>query len=151
MDKKRIILKDYAELLTSLKDRIRKAQIRAVLSVNREMVLLYWHIGREILERQARENWGAKVIDRLSIDLRREFPEMRGFSSRNLKYMRAFAEAFPDEAIVKQLVSQIPWVRLISNWKVRKESHPFGEKSVIPLQEGISYKKYFYILSKTIV
>lgn len=121
MDKKSIISKDYTELLTSLKERIRTAQIRAVLSVNREMVLLYWHIGREILERQAREKWGSKVIDRLSIDLRSEFPEMKGFSSRNLIFMRGFAEAFPDKAIVKQLVSQIPWGHIIRIMQLVKD------------------------------
>ena len=73
------------------------------------MVLLYWQIGRDILNRQERENWGAKVIDRLAGDLKRAFPDMKGFSPRNLKYMRAFAEAWPDEAIVQQLVAQIPW------------------------------------------
>ena len=79
------------------------------MSVNRELVLLYWDIGRRILERQRSEGWGARVIDRLSTDLRREFPEMRGFSSRNLKYMRAFAEAYPDEGFVQQVAAQMPW------------------------------------------
>ncbi len=78
----------YAELLAELKTRIRTARIRAGVAVNRELVLLYWHMGRQILNRQSREGWGAKVIDRLSADLRREFPEMSGFSPRNLKYMR---------------------------------------------------------------
>jgi predicted nuclease of restriction endonuclease-like (RecB) superfamily len=99
----------YAELLRDLKRRIQAAQLRASLGVNRELVLLYWQIGRDILTRQERENWGTKVIDRLSADLKSAFPEMRGFSPRNLKYMRAFAEAWPDEAIVQQLVAQIPW------------------------------------------
>ena len=100
---------DYPELLEQLKQRIRTAQVRAALSVNRELVLLYWHIGHEILARQQSSGWGAKVIDRLSSDLRREFPEMKGFSPRNLKYMRAFAEAWPDEQIVQQVAAQIPW------------------------------------------
>ncbi|HNR24829.1 MAG TPA: PDDEXK nuclease domain-containing protein [Candidatus Bipolaricaulis anaerobius] len=99
----------YPELLESLKARIRQAQVRAALSVNRELVLLYWQIGREILQRQEQEGWGAKVIDRLAQDLRREFPEMKGLSRANLFYMRAFAEAWPDEPIVQQLVGQIPW------------------------------------------
>ena len=106
----------YAQLLENLRQRIRQAQVRAALSVNRELVLLYWHIGREILQRQAQEGWGAKVIDRLAQDLSREFPDMKGFSPRNLKYMRAFAEAWPDEQIVQQFVAQIPWghnVRLL--------------------------------------
>jgi predicted nuclease of restriction endonuclease-like (RecB) superfamily len=110
----------YAELLDDLKRRIRTAQLRAAVAVNNALVLLYWQIGREILTRQTREGWGAKVIDRLAADLRRAFPEMSGLSPRNLKYMRAFAEAFPDEPIVQQLVAQIPWghvVRLLDHVK----------------------------------
>jgi predicted nuclease of restriction endonuclease-like (RecB) superfamily len=99
----------YGELIEALKTQIRTAQVRAALSVNRELVLLYWHIGRSILERQGQEGWGSKVIDRLSQDLRREFPEMKGFSSRNLKYMRSFAEAWPEEIFVQQAAAQIPW------------------------------------------
>jgi predicted nuclease of restriction endonuclease-like (RecB) superfamily len=99
----------YGELLVELKQRIQNAQLRASLAVNRELVLLYWQIGREILTRQQRESWGAKVVDRLAADLKIAFPEMKGFSPRNLKYMRAFAEAWPDEPIVQQLVAQIPW------------------------------------------
>ncbi|MGH9444669.1 MAG: PDDEXK nuclease domain-containing protein [Terriglobia bacterium] len=113
--------KGYDSFLTELKDRIRHAQLRAALSVNRELVLLHWSIGRDILTRQKDQGWGAKVIDRLAADLRKAFPEMTGFSPRNLKYMRAFAEAWPDEAIVQQLVAQIPWghiVRILDYVKV---------------------------------
>ena len=112
----------YAELLSSLKERIRAAQIKAALSVNRELMLLYWQIGQEILDRQAKENWGTKVIDRLAADLRREFPDMKGFSSRNLMFMRGFAEAFPDKSIVKQLVSQIPWGHIIRTLQLIKDA-----------------------------
>ena len=76
---------DYAQFLASLKERIRNAQLRAALSVNRELVLLYWELGRDILARQNEQDWGAKVIDRLAADLRRTFPDMAGFSPRNLK------------------------------------------------------------------
>jgi predicted nuclease of restriction endonuclease-like (RecB) superfamily len=100
---------NYALLLDSLREHIRRAQIRAALSVNREMVLLYWQIGREILAQQAQHGWGAKVIDHLSQDLRQAFPEMKGFSPRNLKYMRAFAEAWPEDVFVQQVAAQIPW------------------------------------------
>lgn len=99
----------FPELLNDLKTRIRSAQIKAALAVNRELVLLYWHIGREILQRQEQGGWGSKVVDRLATDLRQTFPDMKGFSSRNLKYMRAFAQAWPDEAIVQQAAAQIPW------------------------------------------
>jgi predicted nuclease of restriction endonuclease-like (RecB) superfamily len=104
-----LIPEDYQDFLHSLKERIRKAQVRAALAVNHELVLLYWQIGRDILARQQRQGWGAKVIDRLARDLRREFPELKGFSPRNLKYMRAFAEAWPDEPFVQQAAAQIPW------------------------------------------
>jgi predicted nuclease of restriction endonuclease-like (RecB) superfamily len=99
----------YGQFLADLKGRIQTARLRASLAVNRELVLLYWQIGRDILDRQERENWGAKVIDRLAVDLKRAFPEMKGFSPRNLKYMRAFAEAWPDNAIVQAVLAQITW------------------------------------------
>jgi len=101
--------KDYAEFLVDIKTRIRSAQTRAALSVNSELVLLYWHIGNDILKRQDEQGWGAKVIARLSHDLSHEFPQMKGFSSRNLKYMRGFAVAYPDEVFVQQVAAQIPW------------------------------------------
>jgi predicted nuclease of restriction endonuclease-like (RecB) superfamily len=99
----------YADWLADLKARIHGAQQRAALAVNRELVLLYWQIGRDILARQAEQGWGAKVIERLSQDLRAAFAEMKGFSPRNLKYMRAFAEAWPDEEFVQQAAAQLPW------------------------------------------
>ena len=99
----------YADWLRDLKTRIHTAQQRAALAVNRELVLLYWQIGRDILARQARQGWGAKVIERLAHDLRTAFPEMKGFSPRNLKYMRAFAEAWPDDEFVQAVLAQLPW------------------------------------------
>ena len=109
MKKHTTVDKDYAEFLVDIKTRIRSAQTRAALSVNSELVLLYWHIGNDILKRQDEQGWGAKVIARLSHDLSNEFPQMKGFSSRNLKYMRSFASAYPDEAFVQQVAAQIPW------------------------------------------
>jgi predicted nuclease of restriction endonuclease-like (RecB) superfamily len=102
-------LTNYDAFLSTLKQRIRTAQVRAALAVNQELVLLYWQIGREILQRQHEEGWGTKVIERIAKDLKREFPDIRGFSARNLKYMRSFAEAYPDEQIVQQAAAQIPW------------------------------------------
>lgn len=99
----------YADWLADLKGRIHTAQQRAALAVNRELVGLYWQIGRDILARQAEQGWGAKVIDRLAHDLRAAFPDMKGFSPRNLKYMRAFAEAWPDESFVQEVLAQLPW------------------------------------------
>lgn len=104
----------YVAILADLKDQIRAARLKAGLAVNRELVMLYWRIGRQILEQQRLEGWGSKVIDRLSLDLMREFPEMKGFSPRNLKYMRRFAEAYPDEAIVQEVLAQITWYHNIT-------------------------------------
>ena len=99
----------YAAWLQDLKTRIHGAQQRATLAVNRELVLLYWQIGRDILARQASQGWGAKVIERLAHDLRAAFPQMKGFSPRNLKYMRAFAQAWPDAEFVQAVLAQLPW------------------------------------------
>lgn len=99
----------YTEWLVDLKARIRQAQARAMRAVNVEQTLLYWEIGQDILERQERQGWGAKVIDRLAADLQKEFPGEQGYSSRNLKYMRAFADAWPDRQFVQGVLAQIPW------------------------------------------
>ncbi len=104
-----LIPPDYAAWLAELKTTIRTARLKAGLAVNRELVLLYWRIGKEILERQSAQGWGAKVIDQPARDLRAEFPDMRGLSPRNMKYMRAFAEAWPEEGFVQQAAAQITW------------------------------------------
>ncbi|OJW50190.1 MAG: hypothetical protein BGO67_02360 [Alphaproteobacteria bacterium 41-28] len=100
---------EYAALLESLKNRVATARYQAVRTVNRELILLYHYIGTEILKKQASQGWGAKVIDRLSKDLSSAFPDMKGFSSRNLKYMRLFAETYPELEFVQQVVAQLPW------------------------------------------
>ena len=111
----------YGQLLADLKERIRDARTRASVSVNRELVLLYWEIGQCILERQREEGWGARVIDHLARDLRRSFPGTRGFSSRNLKYMRALAEAYPDKEFVQGVLAQISWYHNITILEKVKE------------------------------
>ncbi|MEN0612455.1 PDDEXK nuclease domain-containing protein [Klebsiella grimontii] len=113
---------DYSDWLAELKGRIHSARQRATLAVNRELVGLYWQIGRDILVRQADQGWGAKVIDRLAHDLRSAFPEMKGFSPRNLKYMRAFAEAWPDEEFVQAVLAQLPWYHQLA--LLDKLNHP---------------------------
>jgi len=96
-------------------------------------VVLYWQMGRSILQRQGEEGWGAKVIDRLSRDLRREFPEMRSFSPRNLKYMRAFAETWKDDGFVQQVAAQIPWFHncvILDKLRDRSEREWYLRKTV---------------------
>ena len=103
----------YFELRSSIISRIKETRLRFVMQSNIGMIELYWNIGNDILRRQQLEGWGAKVIDRLSVDLKDEFPEMNGFSPRNLKYMRRFAETWPDMTIVQQAVAQIQWRSII--------------------------------------
>jgi predicted nuclease of restriction endonuclease-like (RecB) superfamily len=124
---------DYAAWLTELKTRIHTAQQRASLSVNRELVLLYWQIGQDILARQHREGWGTKVIERLAQDLRNAFPDMKGFSRANLMYMRAFAEAWPEPAIVQQAVGQLPWghnLVLLSKLKTTDQRLAYAQRAI---------------------
>lgn len=97
----------YAQLLGSLKTRIRQERMRVVLSSNAALVNLYWNIGKSILKKQDEDGWGSKVIDRLSADLSKEFSDMKGFSPRNLKYMRAFASAWPKKIIVQEVLAQM--------------------------------------------
>ena len=104
-----IMPEGYTIFLKVLKERIRKSQLKAAVGVNQELILLYWQIGRGIVIQQEKMGWGEKVIEKLSKDLLSSFPEMRGFSSRNLLFMRSLYKMYPDEEIVKQLVSQIPW------------------------------------------
>lgn len=124
---------EYGSWLAGLKQRIQAAQQRATLSVNRELVLLYWQIGRDILERQQAQGWGAKVIDQLAKDLMTAFPDMKGFSRSNLMYMRAFHEAWPEEPIVQQLVGQLPWgqnLLLLTKLKTREERQWYAAKAI---------------------
>ena len=100
----------YARFLGDLKERISAAQVRAALSVNRELIYLYWQLGREIATALSRRSWGSRVLDRLARDLQAAFPGVEGFSQRNLYRMRAFYEAYPEEQhFVTQAVSQLPW------------------------------------------
>jgi len=109
---KNIINQEYSQLITDLKARVAASRYKAALSVNKELILLYHHIGKVILEAQAKQGWGAKIIDQLSKDLRSEFAEMKGFSTRNLKYMRKFAQEYPDLEFVQQVAAQLPWFHI---------------------------------------
>jgi predicted nuclease of restriction endonuclease-like (RecB) superfamily len=100
---------DYPTFLQDLKTRIRARQSRAMLAANRELITLYWEIGKAILNRQLEAGWGAQVVRQLAKDLRFAFPEMTGFSTRNLNYMRSLAETYSDPEFVQQVVAQLPW------------------------------------------
>lgn len=111
---KELLIPDgYIKWLADLKLRIGESQLRAVLSVNSELVRLYWDIGCEIQQRQTSQGWGSKIIDRLADDLRHAFPEMKGFSPTNLKYMRRFSEECPGCLIGQQPADQLPWFHIV--------------------------------------
>jgi predicted nuclease of restriction endonuclease-like (RecB) superfamily len=142
----------YEELLASLKSRIAAAQLNAAKAVNRELVMLYWEIGRDILERQERESWGSSVIDRLGADLRSEFGRSgQGFSRRNLFYMRQLASLWPDrESFVQSPIAQMGWTaqtRLLSAFGNEPEIYAWyaeqavaGSWSVRHLEAQIDFK-----------
>ncbi len=124
---------DYAQTLAEIKERIKGERLRTVFAANTAMVLLYWDVGQIIRERQKREGWGARVIDRLAADLRESFPDMKGFSPRNLKYMRAFAAAWPDRAIVQRVIAQLPWrqnIALIERLDDEKSRLWYAEQTI---------------------
>ncbi len=124
---------NYADFLNGLKSRIRTAQVKAALAVNQELIHLYWQIGNEILTRQQDQGWGGKVIERLAKDLKREFPDISGFSQTNLKYMRAFAEAYSEEEIGQRSVGQLPWrhnIALITKLKEQQARLWYAHKAV---------------------
>ncbi|MDR0310822.1 MAG: PDDEXK nuclease domain-containing protein [Acidobacteriota bacterium] len=123
----------YFALRDSIITRIKETRLRFVMQANTGMIELYWNIGNDILRRQESEGWGAKVIDRLSADLKEEFPEMGGFSPRNLKYMRKFAENWADPAIVQQAVAQLQWrsiLMLLSKLKKSDERNWYAQKAL---------------------
>ena len=112
----------YLAMLKNIKSRIQAARIKAALSVNRELIELYWDIGKSIVERQRAEGWGKSVVERLSQDIQKAFPGIKGFSSQNLWYMRAFYSAWTvgisnlqqpvgelDGKNLPQAVGDLPW------------------------------------------
>ena len=126
---KNIISQEYSQLPSDLKVRVTSARYKAALSVNKELILLYHHIGTAILHAQESQGWGTKVICQLSKDLRSEFSEMKGFSPQNLKYMRKFSETYNLDEIGQQAVDQLPWghiVTLIFVQAPRKCYHKFS-------------------------
>ncbi|MEK7656437.1 MAG: PDDEXK nuclease domain-containing protein, partial [Elusimicrobiota bacterium] len=149
----------YSEMLSALKERIGHERQRVVFAANTAMIVLYWDIGRAILERQDLKGWGSKVIDRLSHDLREAYPDMKGFSPRNLKYMRAFAAAWPDIAIVQRVVAQLPWrqnIALLEHlddektrlWYAQETLRNGWSQPILTLQiEGRAHERYGKALS----
>jgi predicted nuclease of restriction endonuclease-like (RecB) superfamily len=123
---------NYKKLLDDLKSRVTDSRYKATLTVNREMILLYHHIGTDILRAQKMHGWGSKIIKQLSHDLRSEFPEMKGFSPQNLKYMKRFAEEYHFDEIGQQAIDQLPWghnITLMYEVPDRKEREFYIKKT----------------------
>lgn len=123
----------YLQFIEEIKKEIQKQRVSVVMNANASMICLYWNIGRAILEKQEEEGWGTKVIDRMSKDLKTAFPEMSGFSPRNIKYMRKFAQCWPDYEIVQRVVAQLPWrtnITLMDKLKTQEERIWYVGKTV---------------------
>lgn len=114
MVKDQMVFADYSEWIANLKQKIAGARQRIILAANEEQIKLYHEIGKDILNKQKMEGWGAKVIDRIAVDLREAFPEIKGFSSSNLKYMRYFAKECPSLKIGQQSADLLPWFHIIT-------------------------------------
>jgi len=124
---------DYAPFLDALKTRIKQERLKAMFSANAALVMMYWDIGTLILGKQQDQGWGAKVIDRLSHDLKKAFPQMSGFSPRNLKYMRKFAQSWPSRKIVQEALAQITWyhnLALLEKLKASEERLWYAQKTI---------------------
>src|SRR5579872_1076977 len=131
--RKDILPSDYEAFLQSIKTRVQQAQFQALIAVNKELIFLYWHIGRGILERQEKQGWGTGVIGQLSHDLHAAFPQMKGFSLRNLGYMKAFALAYPDEQILQEVLAKLTWyhhIALLEKVKDENERLWYMQKTI---------------------
>lgn len=137
---------DYATTLEELKGRVHAARLRVQRRANNELLQLWWHVGQTIRTRRSQEAWGTNVLDRLARDLRTEFPTMKGFSTANLRYMRRFAEAWPDlDAIRQRPVGELPWGHVIElldklddqqqrDWYAAKDAHHGWSRPVLAHQ-----------------
>jgi len=126
--------KDYSAFLAELKSRIKSSQIKAAVSVNRELIGLYWELAEKIVEKQKSSQWGDGLLAQMSKDLQDEFPDMKGFSLRNLKYIRQWYLFWADgDAIGQQLVAQIPWgqnLLIVSKSKNQEEALFYVQKTI---------------------
>ena len=143
---------NYQNILKSLKEKIRMARMRASLKVNRELLGVYWEIGNVILAEQKEQGWGAKIIDKLAADLKSEFPDLTGLSTRNLKYMRAFAESYPNFGIVQQGAAQMQNIENQGNEFVQGALAQTGDNAQYQFVQGmlaqLSWYHHITILDK---
>lgn len=128
----------YAETLSTLKELVANSRRQIMWTANAQMTMMYYQIGKQILQRQKADGWGAHIVDRLSADLKTAFPDQNGFSPRNLKYMRRFAEIWPDEAIVQRSVAQLPWRHNICLMEKVKEPNRRLAYAIAAIKHGWS-------------
>ena len=123
----------YKDFLNSMKDRLKTAQIRAALAANSELITFYWELGTDLIEKQKSYQWGDHFLEQFSHAMRQTFPEMRGFSVRNLQRMKQFATLYPDLQITTQAVSQLPWghiTRLIQMIKNDSQREWYAQQTI---------------------
>ena len=149
-------LQNYVAVLENIKKQIRESRLKAALAVNCELIKLYWKIGVAILEKQKISKWGDKILENLSRDLSEEFPDMKGFGTQNLKYMRRFASEYDENEFGQQSVDQLPWghnVALIYLVKDKAEREFYiretiangWSRSVLEIQIQTNFFNYFLI------
>ena len=146
--------KDYSVFIKDIKHRIKNAQIKAAVSVNQELLNLYWDMAAQIVEKQKQTSWGDGFLERLSKDLQSEFPDIKGFSKRNLELMRQWYKFWSEESsITQQLVSQIPWghnLVIISKTQNHEEALFYVQKTK-PVKKSRKLMIYLKILGRQIV
>lgn len=124
---------EYRDFLTGIKDKLKKAQIRAALAANSELIKFYWELGFNLIEKQKAQQWGEHFLEQFSHDIRQAFPQMQGFSVRNLQRMKQFATFYPDLSITTQAVSQLPWghiTRLMQMVKNSSERDWYAQQAI---------------------
>jgi predicted nuclease of restriction endonuclease-like (RecB) superfamily len=124
---------EYKIWINELKNQVRFVQIKAAIAVNSELIKFYWELGKMISEKKEFYNWGDKLIDQISLDLKEKFPEMKGFSTRNIKYCRNFYSFYSSSSIGQQLVAQIPWghnILIFSKSKDSNEAHFYIQQTI---------------------
>ena len=128
--------KNYKDLLTEIKSRIQEAQLKTIMAANSQMLLLYWQMGSYIIQNQEAEGWGAKIIEKLSADLKKEFPKLKGLSARNLLYMKQFAAAYPIQVLQQfiRIENELKSMKSISQQAVAKLINIENEQSEITQQ-----------------
>ena len=132
--------KAYKQWLLHLKERVRSAQIKAALKVNAELLALYWDIGKEILDKETNAGWGAKLVEQVAKDLSAEFPEVKGFSRRNLFYAKRFVDFWSKSELVQQAVALIETDTKVQQAVAQKQK----KKLRIYSRHGLTYPLHIF-------